>query len=155
MVSYFAYGSNLDPEQMRSRCPDGAFRTVARLPDHALAFTRFAPRRGCGVADVVERPGADVWGVVYDLNERDLARLDAFEGYAADRTSNAYRRVRKRVVPAAADARPVDVVTYEVCDRQPGHVPPDMRYLAHLLRGAEAWGLPPAYVEALHRVPLA
>ena len=37
---YFAYGSNLDFVQMRSRCPSAQFVAVAKLPDHQLAFTR-------------------------------------------------------------------------------------------------------------------
>lgn len=154
-MRYFAYGSNLDPVQMRARCPASSFLAVARLPDHALAFTRFAPRRGCGVADVVASPGSEVWGVVYDLTEADGRRLDGFEGYRSERARNAYRRVVKQVDPRDTDSATMTVVTYEVCERQPEHVAPDRRYLGHLLAGAAAWGLPPAYVARLRAVPLA
>ena len=154
-MRYFAYGSNLDPVQMRSRCPSSVFVAIARLTDHALAFTRFAPRRGCGVADVVARRGSTVWGVVYDLSDADGRRLDAFEGFVPGRSGNGYRRVAKTVVARDADAQALRVVTYEVCERRTEHVPPDRRYLAHLLAGAAAWNLPSAYVSTLRAVPLA
>ena len=153
-MRYFAYGSNLDWDQMRERCPSSAFVHVACLRDHALAFTRFSPTRGCGVADVVHRPGHEVWGAVYELDAADGRRLDAFEGYVPGRSRNGYRRVDARVTLDGPEARTVAVVTYEVCERQPAHVPPDRRYLDHLLRGAHTWGLPEAYQAALRDVAL-
>ncbi|TVR89893.1 MAG: gamma-glutamylcyclotransferase [Trueperaceae bacterium] len=153
-MRYFAYGSNLDWDQMRERCPSSAFVHVARLSDHALAFTRYSPTRGCGVADVVHRNGHDVWGVVYDLSDADGYRLDAFEGYVPGRRRNGYRRLDTRVAVDGDEARAIEVVTYEVCERRTTHVPPDRRYLGHLLRGARHWGLPQAYQTALHDVAL-
>ena len=43
-VLYFAYGSNLDPEQMASRCPSARVAFLARLADHRLDFTYFSTR---------------------------------------------------------------------------------------------------------------
>ena len=43
MMLYFAYGSNLDCGQMRSRCPSTQFVCRAVLKDHSLAFTRSLP----------------------------------------------------------------------------------------------------------------
>ena len=68
---YFAYGSNMDWDQMRTRCPSAAFVGIARLPDHRLAFTRFSKTRKCGVADVVPAKGQSVWGAVFSIDERD------------------------------------------------------------------------------------
>jgi len=39
---YFAYGSNMDWAQMRSRCRTARFVCVEKLKDHRLAFTRKA-----------------------------------------------------------------------------------------------------------------
>jgi hypothetical protein len=59
-VLYFAYGSNMNWEQMKTRCPSARFVAVALLPDYKLAFTRKSINRGCGVAD----------GVLLDGDER-------------------------------------------------------------------------------------
>ncbi len=78
---YFAYGSNMDCAQMRRRCPSAHFVGVAKLPDHSLAFSRKSTKRGCGVADVVEKTGHDVWGVVYEIADpKDVSNLDRSEG---------------------------------------------------------------------------
>jgi len=41
---YFAYGSNLDADQMRERCPGGLVRFRARLQAYQLGFTHYSAR---------------------------------------------------------------------------------------------------------------
>lgn len=48
---YFAYGSNMNWQQMTQRCPSARFVSVARLPEHKLAITRQSRRRLCGNGD--------------------------------------------------------------------------------------------------------
>ena len=86
---YFAYGSNMDCAQIRTRCPSASFIGIAKLPNHKIAFTRKSTRRGCGVADVVRQDGAGVWGVVYEITDSDLAQLDKDEGYREGRPDSA------------------------------------------------------------------
>lgn len=67
---YFAYGSNLDPDQMDRRCPDAIAIGAASLADHAF---RIGAR---GYATVSPSPGDTVWGGVWDISESD--RLDTY-----------------------------------------------------------------------------
>lgn len=92
-VLYFAYGSNLDDEQMRLRCASA--RAVARavLPNYALAFGGFSHRWDGAVASVVRARGARVEGLLYRLDDVDLRALDRFEGHPF-----AYERVVKLVL---------------------------------------------------------
>src|SRR5262245_58639772 len=80
---YFAYGSNLDPEQMRERCPRAREVGLAALHDERLVFPLFSPRWGGGVSSVQPAHSRTVWGVHYDLDETDLTALDGFEGFVA------------------------------------------------------------------------
>jgi gamma-glutamylcyclotransferase len=82
-VTYFAYGSNLDARQMRSRCASAEAAARAVLPNHALAFGGFSRRWGGAVATVVQIPGAEVEGLLYRLTLEDLVELDRFEGCPA------------------------------------------------------------------------
>ena len=66
---YFAYGSNMNWQQMRERCPSARFVGVALLSEHKLAFTRKSKKRGCGVADAVLEGGRKVWGVIYEIDD--------------------------------------------------------------------------------------
>jgi gamma-glutamylcyclotransferase (GGCT)/AIG2-like uncharacterized protein YtfP len=79
---YFAYGSNMNWQQMHERCPSARFFGIAELQHHKLAFTRKSKNRGCGVADAVSGPGQKLWGVVYEVTTLDIEKLDNLEGYA-------------------------------------------------------------------------
>ena len=86
---YFAYGSNMNWEQMKVRCPSARFVGVALLRDHRIAFTRRSVTRGCGVVDVVADVGRRLWGVVYEITDLDVGMLDTSEGYRPGRETNA------------------------------------------------------------------
>ena len=67
------------------------------LPDYALCFPRHSQIRNCGVAGIVETPGAEVWGVVYRLHDEDLAALDRREGYDPAKPAHVNRYNRQTV----------------------------------------------------------
>ena len=79
---YFAYGSNMNWQQMQRRCPSSQFVCVGRLANYRFAIARHSQLRGCGTANIIAEKGSEVWGVVYDVSDRDLILLDRFEdGY--------------------------------------------------------------------------
>ena len=78
---YFAYGSNLDLDQMRERLPDVRVVGLALLRDHRLTFPLYSQRWSGGAAGVAHEHGATVWGVLYELSEADIAALDVYEGW--------------------------------------------------------------------------
>jgi gamma-glutamylcyclotransferase (GGCT)/AIG2-like uncharacterized protein YtfP len=150
---YFAYGSNLDSGQMRQRCPSARFVAVAKLPNHRLAFTRYAKDRGCGTCDGVAEAGQDIWGVVFDLAEADLRRLDESEGYQPERplSQNAYIRERREVCRDGKKDKPVLVWLY-FANREPDPPLPNAAYKQQLVDGARFWGLPEEYQAQLRRI---
>jgi hypothetical protein len=90
---YFAYGSNMNEEQMQKRCPNAKPIGKAILKDHKIAFTRESNKWKCAVADILVSPGDNVWGVLYSITEEDLSNLDKHEGVAV----NAYKRIELQV----------------------------------------------------------
>src|SRR5512134_290776 len=74
MPLYFAFGSNLDADQMGERCPGAHARFAARLPEHRIGFTYPSRRWGGGAADILPAAGQSVWGLVWELGEDDLSR---------------------------------------------------------------------------------
>ena len=111
-VFYFTYGSNLVWTQMCNRCPSARFLCAAKLTDHRLAFTGKSIARNCGVADVIDGLGSDVWGVVYQIDEADLGPLDHSEGYSPGRRRNAYKREKRRVLADGDSKSPLTVWIY-------------------------------------------
>ena len=137
---YFAYASNMEPRRFRRLCPRGTMVGPARLPGHRLAFSRYSRQRRGGSADVVPDPESEVWGVLYEVDEDDLAAMDRSEGVPA-----AYHREVVTVVDEAGEER--QAVTY-VANRT-GEFLPHKEYLRVIVQGAEVRGLPSEYIEGL------
>ena len=148
-MRYFAYGSNLDPDQMRERCPAARFVCIARLDDYRLAFSRKSIRRGCGVADVIPDPGQSVWGAVFELTDADATRLDASEGFQRERKQNSYHRKRVTVAGFIDRAEQPMVVDAYIASPQSDPPPPNAEYIAQIVKGARHWRLPDEYIAEL------
>jgi gamma-glutamylcyclotransferase len=148
---YFAYGSNMDWDQMRERCSSARFVAVALLSDHKLAFTRKSISRGCGVADAIAEPGGEVWGVVYEISDGDVDRLDRFEGYEPGREGNSYFRREDLVLVDGDDQQPLTVSVY-FAHRQPNAPLPNADYKNLILSGARNWHLPTGYIRELEEI---
>lgn len=143
----FAYGSNLDPCQIRRRCPSVQFLCVARLKNHRLAFDRKSAKRQCGVANVVPTVAHDAWGVVYQLSATDFIQLDRDEGV----NSGAYVRKNGQVVHRLGDDEPVKVAIY-YANKQPHPPLPSVEYKNLIVGGAKFWRLPGEYIAELERI---
>lgn len=150
---YFAYGSNMDPAQIRERCPSANFVAVASLPKHALAFTRTSQRRKCGVADAVPEEIGVVWGAVFDIPELEIAQLDQSEGYRPGRpaNTNAYQREQRRVFREGVEEAPLLTWVY-FANREANPPLPSKDYKQLIVRGAHHWNLPPAYIAQLEAI---
>ena len=120
-VLYFAYGSNLDDDQMRSRCASARAEARAVLANYALAFGGFSHRWDGAVASGVRAQGARVEGLLYRIEESDLRALDRCEGHPF-----AYERVLKLVVDECGRRRRAQLYLqpedgFEAWPPQPGY----------------------------------
>jgi gamma-glutamylcyclotransferase (GGCT)/AIG2-like uncharacterized protein YtfP len=96
-VWYFAYGSNMQSATFGGRrgiTPISA--RAARAPGWRLVLDK-PPLLGPGpsFANIVLEDGAEVFGVVYEIGEDDLAHVELTEGV----TLGNYRRAEITVVP--------------------------------------------------------
>jgi gamma-glutamylcyclotransferase (GGCT)/AIG2-like uncharacterized protein YtfP len=109
-VLIFAYGSNLDDAQMRSRCASARVEARGVLANHAVAFGGFSRRWGGAVASVIPEPGAKVEGLLYRITPPDLRELDRHEGtpYAYERISQLVTDERGRRRRAQLYRQPAD-----------------------------------------------
>jgi gamma-glutamylcyclotransferase len=144
----FAYGSNMNWQQIQQRCPSARFVGVALLPNHKLAFTRKSATRGCGVADAVPALGQKLWGAVFEISDLDVGKLDKSEGYNPGREKNSYYRRECMVLQDGDDHRPLTVSTY-FGTAQPNPPLPNAEYKALIVSGARHWHLPDEYVRHL------
>lgn len=149
-ISYFAYGSNLDPEQMQRRCPGHRVIGAGFLPGHRLKFQGQGEDWGGAVATVVPDTRDTVWGVVFELSEEDLRRLDEYEGCRGDADPTGLY-VRRDFDVRLADGGAVRATAYVMRRRLEGK--PSKMYLDAITRGARSHGLPTDYVDRLAAHP--
>lgn len=147
MHKYFAYGSNLNEEDLqkwcsRSRRPYPLGRKVVSgfLPDSRLVFDYNSGVRKGGVLSYRDGcPGQVVQGVVFEVDDDGLATLDKKEGAL---TNNSGPYVRKQVLVLTADGRQNEAITYQT---NPAHIAAFIRphedYLKVVKDGYRAHGL--------------
>ena len=154
---YFAYGSNLDPTQMRLRCPEARYIGKARLDGYRLCFPRWSKIRASAVAGLEPAAGEAVWGVLYEIGETDLARLDEREGYDKRRAPVDNSHNRATVMVARHEGKVSEAETYVATPSADAGLP-SSEYIDYLLQLAVACDLPADYREklkAVKTVPLA
>lgn len=78
-IYYFAYGSNMNLNQMEYRCPDAKVVENVRLEGYRLAFC--GRPTGSGVATILPEEGSHVEGVLWKLTPECERSLDIYEGY--------------------------------------------------------------------------
>jgi gamma-glutamylcyclotransferase (GGCT)/AIG2-like uncharacterized protein YtfP len=144
-AKYFAYGSNLDLLQMKRRCPLSKLISKGMLPDYRLTFNRYAEGWDGGVADVIQHAGSKVWGLIFEISDSDLVRLDHYEGYYKDKIS-LYERWK--AVINTPNGQVDDVWVYTVVEKEK-FVQPTLEYLQIIIDAAVRWDFPKDYQQAV------
>ncbi|MEQ2007749.1 MAG: gamma-glutamylcyclotransferase family protein [Limisphaerales bacterium] len=134
-MNYFAYGSNMDVDQMASRCPGAVLVGRALLPEQAFRINTH------GVATVIPAKGSDVHGVLWKIAPAHEASLDRYEGVA----SGFYRKAMVRV--RLAEGPEVEALCYIAGDDRPGRARPG--YMERVQAAGENHRLPDDYILAL------
>ena len=76
---YFAYGSNINLNQMAVRCPDAKVVEPAVLENYELLFR--GNGSSFGVATIAPKEGSQVQGLLWKITPYCEMSLDIYEGY--------------------------------------------------------------------------
>lgn len=129
---YFAYGSNLEMEQMQIRCGDSKPVAPAELPGYRLVFR--------GVADIEESPQDSVTGALYEITMDDLRALDIYEGFPR-------LYIRKEVIVTVTNEHTgkemkIPALVYQMTAKYLNSVSePSYSYASTIERGYKHWNL--------------
>ncbi len=146
MTRYFAYGANMDPRWMSRTVPTATVVGPAKLSGYRLEFNVYSDRWEGGAANLEPDPDAYVWGVVWDVGEDDVERLNTFAGHPTF-----YRREEVAVEMPTGETE--ECVTYRVAHQQ-GYVRPTPAYVAGLRGAARMQGLPPEALDIIEAAAL-
>jgi len=122
----FAYGSNLNIEQMAIRCPLAQPIGRFKLENWQLVFR--------GVADCVPEVGAECWGGVWKITPVCEEALDRYEGIR----HGMYRKEYIRIKPTPDGFRNMLIYTMN----SDGIMPPSCGYLETIRQGYRDHSMP-------------
>lgn len=147
---YFAYGSNMLIERLRSRCNSTQFFGTAIALNYVLSFEKFSTKDGSGKATIIHQDGGVTPGVIFQINNIDQEILDREEGFKSAKPSDPerYGRHDNFRIQTIETNEVVFAMTYLANNPQKGLKPYDW-YLALVVAGAEQHKIDPDYVETL------
>jgi sulfite reductase (NADPH) flavoprotein alpha-component len=144
MITYFSYGSNMNPRSLRAKGIDPGAGIKAVLRGWQLRFDvqHWFPHEG-GVANIQPMQAGIVHGVLFSITAADLERLDCLESLGVG-----YKRVQ---VDLETEEGACSALTYEgMADFLNPQCLPSRRYLNLLVEGAQLAGLDRKYTHWLH-----
>jgi len=136
---YFAYASNMNSVQMRSRA-EILEEHRGTLENYELVFNRKA-RGGVATANIRQAAGKVVEGVLYRLPEAAFRNLDRYEG-----APQQYRRIEVTITYGEGKKAAAQVYIATKVDKG---LRPAPHYLQTILDGAAEHKFPPEYVEKI------
>ncbi|KAJ8268283.1 hypothetical protein COCON_G00134550 [Conger conger] len=141
---YFSFGSNLLRERLRLMNPSATFYCIGRLKDYKLNFGFIGEQMSNswhgGVATIEQSTGNEVWGVLWKINQDQLASLDKQEGVDV----GMYRPLEVKVETDEGD---IVCRTYQLNDFKPSLPSPPYKQVICL--GAKQNGIPLDYIRKL------
>ena len=146
-MTFFAVGSNMDEELLRSWVPSARRLTIACLPGFALRWHKRSSDGGKLAALRTGHPDDVIWGVVYEVDGLGWQQID--EGQRAA----GYREERVTVV--APDGAEHHASVYVACAEMiDDSMVPKRSYRDPIVDAARANGLPPEYIDELAQTPV-
>lgn len=136
MRLYFAYGSNMDEEQMACRCSGSRVLGKAVLPGYAFRINQR------GYATVVSDASCETYGLLWDLEPHHEEALDWYEGCDSGFYEKVFCTVRDET------GKKQDVLVY--IDRNHIRVgTSNVNYLERIVVAARKWAFPASYITML------
>jgi hypothetical protein len=140
--AHFGYGSNMCDTWLEHDAPSARAAGSAFLEGHALTFDKESVRDHSAKANLVPRPGARAWGVLFDIEPIDLPQLNTKEG--------GYRAITVPVVLADG----AQVSAWALVPRAAGTgLQPWEWYVRLIVTGARFHDLPEEYVRDVEATP--
>jgi len=131
-VCYIAYGSNLNKEQMKKRCPNAEVVGTSYINDYKLKYNLYLT--------IEKSIGSKVPVAIWRINNKDELSLDRYEGYP--------RIYRKEYMDVEVDNTMKKCIIYimnDIVERK--DVSPTKEYFERCKRGYEDFGFDVNYLK--------
>jgi gamma-glutamylcyclotransferase len=150
MALVLQYGSNCSDGQINSErrlCGDAKFVGIAEtVDDLELAFDVWSDGRGCAASDIVRKAGSKVWGVLYEVPARLIARETAKPRKSFDEIEGEGKNYRRELIEVRRpDGQVVPAQTYTVRDPKLG-LKTNIDYVRYIVLGLREHDVPCDYI---------
>ena len=127
---YLAYGSNLNLNQMKRRCPNAKKVGTFLLKGYELEFRYYLT--------IKESPNSEVFLGIFEIDDKDEIALDRYEGYPT--------HYRKEYLEVELNGKPIKALVYIMNEEIRGVMVPDTFYLRVCLEGYKDFGFNTSYL---------
>jgi 5-oxoprolinase (ATP-hydrolysing) len=155
MINYFAYGSNMDKEDLDKWCEGKSFQKIkflsvspAKLNGFQLRFNYFSKARNGGAANIMGSSYSCVYGLLIEIDDSDLQTLRNKEGHP-----KFYEEIPVKV--EKSDGTVVEkTMTYKVRkDREKSSdQPPTKCYMQLIIKNARKYQFPTEYITFMETI---
>ena len=159
MVYYFAYGSNMDKNDLDKWCSKKDLPTIrflnppspAKLKGYKLSFNYCSSSWNAGAANIMESQTDCVYGLLMQIEFSDLEKIRKKEGYCRDHSKCSYDEISVDV--ETFDGRLCrNVKTYKVVKskEKPDHQRPTRCYMNLIIKNVKKF--PSEYMRFLESI---
>ena len=134
---YLAYGSNLNKQQMKFRCPQATFVGTTKLENYKLTYRDNGGGRG--VMNIEECKDNKIPVGIYSITKEDEISLDIYEGFPS--------LYRKELVQVALNNKKVEVMVYIMNEEGHPYANPTESYYNIIYQGYKDCGFDTKYLE--------
>lgn len=137
----------MDIEVLRNRVDNNSIvpESFAKLENHRLVFPR-------GVGSVISDDNAEVYGCLYLLTKKEIAKLDVVEGYREDRDRNLNSYNREWIDVLSPSGKTISAEIYIQTNNSDVDGKPSQSYKQTLVKGARDCSLPDFYKQELEKI---
>lgn len=137
---YLAYGSNLNVQQMRFRCPSARIIGTAEIPDYQLLFK--GSKTGSYLT-IEQKENSSVPVGVWEVSADDELRLDRYEGFPSFYYKKELQLPIKGIKSGIIRER--NCFVYIMHEERPIGIP-SMSYFTVCCQGYDDFGFDPKYL---------
>jgi len=144
-VTYFAYGTLLELDEIHKYCPTAEALGIYRLKGYRLGFAACGPDPSVGGCTLEKDPANTMFGILYKMPVAERQNLDKASGY----DSGLWAKIDITIVDSADEPIPAD--TSIIPNPSGRHAPPPS-YTRPIIAGAKSIPLPADYIAQLETI---
>lgn len=122
-MKYFAYGSNLDDKRMTDRDVNFSSKEKGSLKGYRFIINKKSQKNpNVGFANIIRDDNSEVEGIIYEVSNEDILKLDKFEGYPKHYNRDTYTINNKQCVIYIANNEWVSPTELNATEEYKNHI---------------------------------